>query len=499
MPESKWIITPGLQHTVDELIRLYLYLKKKQRRKVPIMIIGNRGVGKSLFVHIYRMLFEKDNPNKKVVRLNAASLTETLVDSELFGHVKGAFTDAIKDKPGLVETADLLILEEIGELPLYVQAKLLTFLEDGKFRRLGSNEEKSAKDGLQIIATTNKTKNEMRPDFYDRFIKITVPSLCDRRIDALYYISCLFPDILKNLRHWEIMTLLAYPWPGNVRELQTACLDMELFHIKTKPDLWVSETAGSIRSIKKAHTDLNYRACIEHYGKLKKSGVDVVFLEKVLNTFCLGLDQDNEKKPFAKIKTNTLSEKQKIQDTIFKTETLGEVDKINQTLRGLELYCLLFHKESASSDNLLSSRTNINEPSRVPLRTYIQTLTEKHDKLAKDIIEYEFQIKIPSDLKEKSLINMDWPDYNDEYNEWFRQVLASTQIGSNPNGAIASTLHSRVPQEHPFDMKEKDLLRAYYLYHKDKGLKVAEVARATGHPDSSFRDKLKKFQITPWR
>lgn len=120
MPEREWLITPGLRSHVEDFIFLYEHLKTKQARKYPIMIMGDRGVGKSLFVHIYKTLYEKDNPGKKVVRLNAASLTETLVDSELFGHVKGAFTGATSNKNGLVVEADLLILEEVGELPKFV-------------------------------------------------------------------------------------------------------------------------------------------------------------------------------------------------------------------------------------------------------------------------------------------------------------------------------------------------------------------------------------------
>ena len=162
MEHREWIITPKLQRTVYEFIRLYSHLKSKSELKIPIMILGDRGVGKSLFVHIYKTLYERDNLGKTIIRLNAASLTETIVDSELFGHKKGSFTGAIDNKPGLVEKADLLILEEIGELPHYVQAKLLTFLEDKKFRSLGDTEEKKAKKNLHIH---HPAKHQLRYQF----------------------------------------------------------------------------------------------------------------------------------------------------------------------------------------------------------------------------------------------------------------------------------------------------------------------------------------------
>ena len=112
--------------------------------------------------------------------------------SELFGHVEGAFTEAIRDKKGLVEKADggMLILEEVGELPLEVQAMLLTFIETGEYRRVG--DENSRKATVKIVAATNR-ESALRADFRYRFFSYYIRPLHERRQDILYYFYELFP------------------------------------------------------------------------------------------------------------------------------------------------------------------------------------------------------------------------------------------------------------------------------------------------------------------
>ncbi len=497
MEHSEWIITPKLQRTVYEFIRLYSHLKSKSESKIPIMILGDRGVGKSLFVHIYKTLYERDNLGKTIIRLNAASLTETIVDSELFGHKKGSFTGAIENKPGLVEKADLLILEEIGELPHYVQAKLLTFLEDKKFRSLGDTEEKKAKKNLQIIATTNKKQKDMRPDFYDRFVKITVPPLYQRRMDVLYYIAWYAPKLLKDFHPWEILTLLTYPWHGNVRELQAACLDMELNRDCYDDDDYYQP--NSISYVKKEHTNLNYRTCIEHYTKMKKNGIDVELLEKILNKWGLGFDWDNMKKPFAKL--NFIEEEREEWDAIFKTKTLRGIKEFYSVRGGLLLYCKLFHKDWFSSSDLLSSSSSIKPSAYSSPYLYTRNFlvpdymgcTHRHEELAKDILEHVFEIKIPKDLRKKSLLIMDEPEFKGEYAEWLYQVHAAAQNESNLSDAMSG---AKEPQANPLDMKEEDLLRSYYkhLLQKTGGnKKLAAVLADMKY--KTFCSRLKKIKM----
>ncbi|MEW6235529.1 MAG: sigma 54-interacting transcriptional regulator [Candidatus Omnitrophota bacterium] len=146
--KCKWIVPPGLHKEVNDFVHLYELLYSSQKHNLsnrkPLMIIGDSGVGKSLFTDIFEKLYRLDYPSSKVKTFNCAAFQKDLILAELFGYKKGAFTGAIKDKVGLLKTADggLVILEEIGELTEPDQAKLLTFLENGgRYYPVGSTKE----------------------------------------------------------------------------------------------------------------------------------------------------------------------------------------------------------------------------------------------------------------------------------------------------------------------------------------------------------------------
>lgn len=222
LKKAKYIIPPGLNYTVNKFIA-----HCKVSGNQPVMVIGDTGVGKSMFLEIYKNFYRERCKNRrkkpKVVWANCAYFGDYYSDfnmtkSELFGHVKGAFTGANKDKQGLVEIANkgLLILEEIGELPKQVQAMLLTFVETGKYRKVGSTELRSSE--VQLIGATNNV-GDLRKDFRYRFFPFYIPSLHERREDVLYYIGAEFPELINTLNSSEILALLAYHWPGNVRDI----------------------------------------------------------------------------------------------------------------------------------------------------------------------------------------------------------------------------------------------------------------------------------------
>ena len=196
--------------------------------KVPILILGPTGVGKSLFLYLAKNKFKKNNKDSEiappVVEANCAHFSGgssgyEMSRSELFGHVEGAYTGAISYKKGLVEKADggMLILEEVGELPLEVQAMLLTFIETGEYRRLG--DENIRRATVKIVAATNR-ESVLRPDFRYRFFSFSIPPLHLRREDILYYFYEIFPDLTKRFTRSEVLLLLSYNWPGNVREIE---------------------------------------------------------------------------------------------------------------------------------------------------------------------------------------------------------------------------------------------------------------------------------------
>jgi transcriptional regulator with PAS, ATPase and Fis domain len=194
-----------------------------------VLITGESGVGKELFAReIHARSRRRDRP---LVTLNCAGLTETLLESELFGHAKGSFTGAYRDKPGKLELADggTLFLDEVGEMSLRMQALLLRFLENGEVQRVGGSERLRQVDA-RIVAATNRNLGERvaSGDFREdllyrlRVIHIHVPPLRDRRADILPLVQHFASHRSCPVRVSDeaIEVLQRYRWPGNVRELQ---------------------------------------------------------------------------------------------------------------------------------------------------------------------------------------------------------------------------------------------------------------------------------------
>ncbi len=197
----------------------------------PILLLGETGAGKEVFARLIHRASKR--AAKPFVTANCAAFAETLIESQLFGHRKGAFTGADRDHKGCFEEADggTLFLDELGEMPTQCQAKLLRAIQYGKIQRLGDSKEFTV--NARVIAATNVDvkraieEKTLRKDLYYRFeAKICIPTLRDRRDDI--------PNLAHHfLEHWNqkhqkqrrlsqqaIIALMKHPWPGNVRELQ---------------------------------------------------------------------------------------------------------------------------------------------------------------------------------------------------------------------------------------------------------------------------------------
>ena len=200
-----------------------------------ILLQGESGTGKT---QIGRMIHTQSKRAKEVfVEVNCAAIPESLIESELFGHVKGAFTGASSSRPGRFQSANkgTLFLDEVGEIPLHLQAKLLKAIQDQEFEMVGSD--KPVRVNVRIIAASNKNlrvmvdKGKFRADLFYRLavIPITVPSLKERPgdITLLSKLFCSrlvargYPDN-TTCSHEANRMMMNYPWPGNVRELQNA-------------------------------------------------------------------------------------------------------------------------------------------------------------------------------------------------------------------------------------------------------------------------------------
>jgi transcriptional regulator with PAS, ATPase and Fis domain len=197
------------------------------------IICGETGTGKEL---VARTIHSLSNRNKgPFIAINSAAIPENLIESELFGHEKGAFTGATGVRAGCFELANrgTLFLDEIAEMPLLLQPKLLRVLEDGRVRRLGGRQEFSF--DVRVLAATNREpreaveQNKLRIDLYYRLnvFTITLPPLRDRKADIPLLAQHFIREFnrkhntrVEGLREDALETLKTYPWPGNVRELR---------------------------------------------------------------------------------------------------------------------------------------------------------------------------------------------------------------------------------------------------------------------------------------
>lgn len=220
--------------------------------KTTVMLLGESGTGKEL---IARAIHDNSNRRKKkFVAINCGAIPENLLESELFGHKKGSFTDATKDKKGLFEEADggTLLLDEIGELPMHLQVKILRALQEGEIRPVGSGETISV--DVRIIAATLRDieadilEGRFRDDLYYRLNVVTIelPPLRERKDDILPLAEHFLRENSKKLglpvRGFSadaIELLMQHNWPGNVRELEN-CVERAM--IMTEGDSITAES-----------------------------------------------------------------------------------------------------------------------------------------------------------------------------------------------------------------------------------------------------------------
>jgi len=216
-----------------EILNAIELAKKVCHTDTTVLLLGETGTGKEVFA--LALHEESNRSHQSFVAINCSSFSSELLKSELFGHIAGAFTGAVKDKKGLFEEADggTLFLDEIGEMNIELQAKLLRVLEDGSFNRVG--ESKSRRVNTRIIAATNKDlkeeveNNHFRVDLYYRLAVFTInlPPLRERREDIellanhfLSEYSSRFKKTITGMDERFIRALKAHTWKGNVRELR---------------------------------------------------------------------------------------------------------------------------------------------------------------------------------------------------------------------------------------------------------------------------------------
>lgn len=257
--------------------RLFQKIQQVAPLDTTVLIQGESGTGKELVAHALHHYSPR--ASKPLIKVNCAALAETLLESELFGHVRGAFTGAMCDKVGRFEAAEggTLLLDEIGDLSPYLQLKLLRVLQEREFERVG--EVKPRKANVRVLAATNKDlkgllkKGVLREDLYYRLkvVPIHLPPLRERREDIPLLVKHFVAKFNKEMEkrilgptQETLAVLMNYPWPGNIRELENALehafvhaqglhltladFPAELHHIRTKDhELEIGEIHNALK------------------------------------------------------------------------------------------------------------------------------------------------------------------------------------------------------------------------------------------------------------
>ena len=244
----------------EAINKIHIMVEKVAPTDARVLITGNNGTGKELVAHYLHKKSKRSS--ESFVEVNCAAIPSELIESELFGHIKGAFTSAIKDRPGKFEIANggTLFLDEVADMSLAAQAKVLRALQENRINRVGS--EKEIKVNVRVIAATNKNlikeieNGKFREDLYHRLavILIKVPPLSERKKDIPllieYFVENLSVDQgvdKKNFSEDALRKLMDYPWTGNIRELRNvverlmilgsnpvSVIDIEQFATKSK-------------------------------------------------------------------------------------------------------------------------------------------------------------------------------------------------------------------------------------------------------------------------
>ncbi len=230
---SKQTIFESIVGNSPQMLNIFELINTISQTDSTVLIDGESGTGKELIANAIHKKSLRNNNG--FISINCGAIPENLLESELFGHEKGAFTDAFKEKIGLFEIANrgTLFLDEIGEMPQHMQVKLLRAIQERKIRRVGGNKE--IQIDVRIIASTNKDLKEeierknFRADLFFRLnvISITVPALISRKEDIpslmSYFLKIYNRKFNKSILGFNkdvIETFLSYSWPGNIRELE---------------------------------------------------------------------------------------------------------------------------------------------------------------------------------------------------------------------------------------------------------------------------------------
>jgi len=472
------VLPPILFESFQEFLSMYQSLYSKSsaiKKRSPLMIVGAPGVGKTLFSEVFVESYKKEFAvaDGKIKRLNIAAIPKGLIEGNLFGYKKGAFTGAVNNYAGLVgELAEgILVLDEIGELSKEVQAKLLTFIEDGYYYSLG-DDKKNESRGLQIVATTNKTFKDgyFRQDFFDRFFPFYIPPLYQRRRDTLYYWAYLFPKLTKKLSEAEVLTTLAYNWPGNVREIERVGQQIiwKIDYGKRIKDM-NPYRQKPLYNIASGYSEIDIWKTEDIWNELDESGIDTSSVDDIFNDYGVSLSPRRSRlKPFPEYEAKNIDFDNRYREK-FGAVVYKPNEYFDSAYEGLKLYCNAFRQDIFGNKDLLDLSHGIYDPPKWAIVRLADK--KKKSKVAKK--------------KDEELLN-----------ELRKFTDLKACLEQNTSNILNNESVSDDASKDIYSMQERDLMKHYYrgLIERSNGNK-AEAARRAGLNYRTFMSCLSRYDI----
>lgn len=425
----------------------------------PVLFIGETGTGKELFMQLY--MKENQRIDEKKMTVNCAAFSDELLRSEVFGHVKGAYTGAIKDRPGRIEACQngILALDEIGDATPEFQAAILRVCEGYSFSRMGDNKEIKNTNTL-IIAATNKPEN-LRHDLKQRFHIIPIPTLQKEDIPALanhFLEGSLTEEVIKELQSRE--------YPGNIRELEKTCKRLKVERkgkIFSKNDVDPPPYNFDYNRFRREMNTWNryIQPLIDYYGKeYKFDRYKYKYMPWDEDPLHWILDRDEWINP----------------GNVTKDPTEDEETTIRTTAYGFTCVCYL--------------KRSINEEYDIPFSERIQFTTKK------DLL-----------FSEKDNQEEDKEEYIKDFKNAMRYIFDSSTLPCFLGYIYlkaelpADELQTTIAQPHLsylLDLKwndaKKELFKHYYAHNVKKHADTAELKTAVGMTKKSLNQKYKEYQ-----
>jgi transcriptional regulator with PAS, ATPase and Fis domain len=460
--------------------------------------VGDTGIGKTLFLYVYECLWLKENQVGPVVLANCAHFggpgsDPNVARSELFGYDVTLIGKSSKTGKGLIDKANngLLILEEIGELPPVVQAMLLTFIEDGKYRPFGTTIDKEAI--VKIVGSTNR-EGALRDDFRYRFFPFYVPPLHIRRKDILYYFTALDPDIVRALTAWEILVLLGYNWPGGVREVKRVLRLLErtreLIDVdKIDPDDYYP--SDRLRLIDKMDTALDAMQAMTLFEDLKSNGIDVEQMESILSEHGVGLNYMSNRYPFLTYNPSEIV--QEPREEMFQMKSMKPYHPFDQAYVGYLFFCFLFFQDPLGNSNVFK----MGPPTDTDWAGYFfyDRFSEKKEKAFQKLRVQAFEFRSGIKLSKGQQIPM---------GDYARQAFFKDLADAHPDNSFLAHITGRKITKEISTRKELDIYSMPFKefmahYHKELieryGGNVAEAARKTQVEYPTLQHRLERYGV----